>query len=137
MRSGADNFGGRPSVKQLAPLLPAALLPLLLVGFSMRPAVEYGGLGSDLRVARERAERATDLRNYLATFGESGLPTAEYRRGLGLLASRLPLGFEATDFTTAASDRRADSTSSLGSIAPGPGARPVARSVTSRCTKPS
>jgi hypothetical protein len=98
MKSSLDNFKVGRRWKLLVPLLPAALLPMLALGFSVRPAVEYGTLERALETARARADLSSELSAFVAGFGEQGPPTERYERFLADLAALVPTGFEAADF---------------------------------------
>jgi len=98
MSMSRDNFARTGRWKLLAPLAPFALLPLTAVGFSLRPAVEYGSLADDLGAARGRFDLAGELASFEALHGEQGPPTERCRELLAELAERIPVGFEASAF---------------------------------------
>lgn len=98
MKTHHDNFKPLSPWKRYTALLPVALAPLALIGFSLRPAVEYVAMTSDLEEARDRAVEADDLAGFLATFGDDGPPTQQYEALLGILEKRVPHGFEPTLF---------------------------------------
>lgn len=98
MKTLHHNFREESRWKRYTALLPVALTPLLLIGFSLRPALEYVALSGDLDQARRRALEADDLDRFLATFGDEGPPTDQYDALLDLLAHRVPHEFEPTTF---------------------------------------
>jgi hypothetical protein len=98
MSTSRDNFARTSRWRLLAPLAPFALLPLSVVGFSLRPAIEYGALADDLAAARDRFALAGELAQFEAEHGEHGPPTERCRELLSELAARVPVGFEASAF---------------------------------------
>jgi hypothetical protein len=98
MSSARDNFSRKGRWKMLVPLAPIALLPLSVVGFSLRPAIEYGALSDDLERARSRFDLAGELARFEAQHDDQGPPTDRCRELLAELASRVPVGFEASAF---------------------------------------
>ena len=102
MTSTVSNYDRRRSLRERVPLLLMALAPLSLVGFTVKPALDFQGLGSELSVARERAGRAAELHRFLQGFGTAGPPTFRYRAIEASLVERIPEGFEMTDFYEAA-----------------------------------
>lgn len=98
MRTSRDNFKRSSRWKLLVPLAPIALLPLSVVGFSLRPVVEYSALADELAAAQSRFDLAGELARFEAHHGEQGPPTERCRELLNELASRVPIGFESSAF---------------------------------------
>lgn len=98
MKSTSHNVSRGRSWKRYVPLLPAALLPLGLIGFSLRPAVHYAALYDDLAEVRGIESEAERLERIVAAHGEGGLPTEQYEALLEAVAKRIPRGFEPTEF---------------------------------------
>jgi hypothetical protein len=98
MKSTSHNVSDGPNWKRCLPLLPIALLPIGLIGFSLRPAFEYVALADDLAEVRGLDDEAQRLAQVVAAYGEGGLPTAQYEALLEAVAGRLPRGFEPTTF---------------------------------------
>jgi len=96
------NYRSRRTWRSVVPVLPACLLPLALMGVTVKPVIDYTGLTRRLEEAQQRAAQAREVREFLDGFGAQGPPTEDYRRMLAALAGRLPSAFEPTEFYEAA-----------------------------------
>ena len=119
MKSILANYQKRKRWRGLLPLSICCVLPLALMGFTVKPALSFGRLSLDLREARGRAETAKRLRVFFASFGEQGPPTESYHRIESALASRIPRSCEATSLYRACLNAAADLELELESIVPG------------------
>lgn len=118
MRTVHHNFREESRWKRYTALVPVALAPLLLIGFSLRPAVEYVALTGELTSARQRAFESDDLERFLASFGDAGPPTEQYEALLALLSRRVPHEFEPTAFLERCMRAAEGIDMSLGAITP-------------------
>ena len=119
MKSILANYRKRKRWRGLLPLSICGVLPLALMGFTVKPALSFGRLSMDLREARGRAETARRLRAFLETFGPEGPPTESFLRIESALASHIPRSCEATSLYQACLSASRDLELELESIVPG------------------
>jgi hypothetical protein len=119
VKSILANYQKRKRWRGLLPLSICGVLPLALMGFTVKPALSFGRLSMDLREARGRADTARRLRTFFQTFGEDGPPTESYLRIESALASHIPSSPEATSLYQASLSASRDLELELESIVPG------------------
>ena len=102
MKPALHNYKQKRGWRSVLPVLPACLLPLALMGATVKPALDFGGLSRRLEEARGRAAEAREMRSFLAEFGAEGPPTEQFCQMQAALAARVPEGFEPTEFYEAA-----------------------------------
>ncbi len=98
MNALLSNYRERKSRSVLGPVLAAGLLPLALMGVTAVPAIDYGSLSSDLRMAEGRYNRSEELRRLIGRLGSEGPPTERFEELLSALVGLLPANFEPTAF---------------------------------------
>lgn len=113
-----ENYSRRRGMGGLLPVLGACLLPFVLIGFSVRPLLDYTRLSGRLASAREQSALAAELELFLEPFGDAGPPTRHLRRIEKLLTQQLPASFEPTDFYDRALAAAAEGGITLSAIAP-------------------
>ena len=119
MKSILANYQKRKRWRGLLPLSICSVLPLALMGFTVKPALSFGRLSMDLREARGRADTARRLRAFFEAFGEEGPPTESYRRIESALADHFPRSSEETSLYRACLSASRNLELELESIVPG------------------
>lgn len=102
MKPALHNYRRRRSWRGVLPILPACLVPLAMMGVTVKPVVDFGGLATRLDEARTRAAEAREMRDFLAEFGDEGPPIEQFLGMQRALEGRLPHAFRSTELYEAA-----------------------------------
>lgn len=119
MRLALHNYERKPNLRVLAPLLPAVLLPIALMGVTVRPVLDFSGLTGRLEEAKSLARGARDAHAFMMDFGPDGPPTEKLQQIEASLVERLPRAFTPTDFYRIALDSTSGLEVQLETIVPG------------------